>query len=99
MTARDDAALAFLQTRRSWPPRMLTEPGPDDAALEELAKKHGVTPTGIATAWITRHPADIQVVLGSTKAQRVLEVAAGSDVRLSRPEWYRLFTAAGYLVP
>ncbi|MBF5082243.1 aldo/keto reductase family oxidoreductase [Quadrisphaera sp. INWT6] len=67
--------------------------------LDELAQTHGVTPTGIATAWITRHPADIQVVLGSTKAQRVLEVAAGSDVRLSRPEWYRLFTAAGYLVP
>lgn len=36
MTARDDAALAFLQTRRSWPPRMLAEPAPDDAQLEEL---------------------------------------------------------------
>lgn len=36
MTARDDAALAFLQTRRSWPPRMLAEPAPDDAALQEL---------------------------------------------------------------
>lgn len=36
MTARDDAALAFLQTRRSWPPRMLTGPAPDDAQLEEI---------------------------------------------------------------
>lgn len=36
MTARDDAALAFLQTRRSWPPRMLAGPAPDDAALDEM---------------------------------------------------------------
>ncbi|MEH3078229.1 aldo/keto reductase family oxidoreductase [Quadrisphaera setariae] len=67
--------------------------------LDELADAHGVTPTGIATAWITRHPADIQVVLGTTKPERVREAVAGSDVRLSRQEWYRLFTAAGSLVP
>jgi predicted oxidoreductase len=29
----------------------------------------------------------------------VLESAAGSDIPLTREEWYRLFTAAGYLVP
>lgn len=67
--------------------------------LEELADAHGVTPTGIATAWITRHPADVQVVLGTTRPERVREAVAGSDVRLSRQEWYRLFTAAGSLVP
>ncbi|MBA8793353.1 putative oxidoreductase [Friedmanniella endophytica] len=68
-------------------------------ALDEIAEAHGVTPTGIAVAWITRHPADIQVVLGTTNPGRVRESAAGSDVRLSRPEWYRLFTAAGYTLP
>jgi predicted oxidoreductase len=68
-------------------------------ALDELAAKYGVTPTGIAVAWITRHPADIQVVLGTTKPSRVQESAAGSEVPLTRQEWYRLFTAAGYIVP
>ncbi|MFD1713791.1 aldo/keto reductase family oxidoreductase [Amnibacterium flavum] len=68
-------------------------------ALDELAAKYDVTPTGIAVAWITRHPADIQVVLGTTKPARVAEAAAGSDIPLTRQEWYRLFTAAGYLVP
>ncbi|GAB3927896.1 aldo/keto reductase [Microlunatus endophyticus] len=68
-------------------------------ALDELAAKYGVTPTGIAVAWITRHPADIQVVLGTTKPSRVKESAAGSEVPLTREEWYRLFTAAGYIVP
>ena len=68
-------------------------------ALDEIALLHGVTPTGIATAWITRHPANIQVVLGTTKPDRLRECAAGSDVRLSREEWYGLFRAAGHILP
>jgi predicted oxidoreductase len=67
--------------------------------LDELAAKYGVTPTGIAVAWITRHPANLQVVLGTTKPGRVRECAAGSDVVLTREEWYRLFRAAGHTVP
>ena len=68
-------------------------------ALDEIALLYGVTPTGIATAWITRHPANIQVVLGTTKPERLRECAAGSDVHLSREEWYRLFRAAGHILP
>lgn len=70
-----------------------------NTALDEIAAAHGVTPTGIAVAWITRHPADIQVVLGTTRPERVRESAAGSDVKLSREEWYRLFRAAGHKLP
>jgi predicted oxidoreductase len=70
-----------------------------NGALDEMAEKYGVTPSGIAIAWITRHPADMQVVLGTTKPERVLEAVAGSDIPLTREEWYRLFTAAGYIVP
>jgi predicted oxidoreductase len=73
--------------------------GPLNDALDEIAAAHGVTPTGIAVAWITRHPANMQVVLGTTKPERVIESAAGSDIRLSREEWYRLFTTAGHLLP
>jgi predicted oxidoreductase len=67
--------------------------------LEELAAKYGVTPTGIAVAWIVRHPAKMQVVLGTTNPQRVTDSAAGADIQLTREEWYRLFTAAGNTVP
>ncbi|WP_323015727.1 aldo/keto reductase [Devosia sp.] len=70
-----------------------------NAVLEDMAAAHGVTPTGIAVAWIVRHPANIQVVLGTTRPSRVAECAAGSDVRLSREEWYRLFRAAGHTLP
>ncbi|GGF19094.1 aldo/keto reductase [Williamsia phyllosphaerae] len=67
--------------------------------LDELATEYGVTPTGIATAWITRHPANIQVVLGTTTPSRVSEAAAGSDVDLTRAQWYRIFRAAGHTLP
>jgi len=67
--------------------------------IDELAAQYGVTPTAIAVAWITRHPAGIQVVLGTTNPQRVADAAAGADLPLTRAEWYRLFTAAGHLLP
>ncbi|NEB78298.1 aldo/keto reductase family oxidoreductase [Streptomyces sp. SID14478] len=70
-----------------------------NSVLDELAAKYEVTPTGIAVAWITRHPAHMQVVLGTTNPGRVAESAAGSDIPLTREEWYRLFRAAGHVVP
>lgn len=73
--------------------------GPLNDVLDELAAKYGVTPTAIATAWITRHPANIQVVLGTTNPGRVAEAAAGSELPLTREEWYRIFTAAGHTLP
>ncbi|MCG6567455.1 aldo/keto reductase family oxidoreductase [Tessaracoccus sp. ZS01] len=70
-----------------------------NAVIDRLAAKYGVAPEGIATAWIARHPANIQTVLGTTTPERVTKAAAGADVELTRPEWYELFRAAGYLVP
>ena len=67
--------------------------------IDELSAKYGVTGTGIAVAWITRHPADFQVVIGTTSPQRVKDSAAGSELPLTREEWYRIFTAAGYTLP
>lgn len=70
-----------------------------NSELDRLAAKYGVTPIAIATAWITRHPAAMQVVLGTTTPQRVTDAAAGSNIPLTRGEWYGLIQAAGHLVP
>ena len=70
-----------------------------NAVVERLAAQYDVAPLAIATAWITRHPARMQVVLGTTTPQRVIDAAAGSDLPLTRAEWYELFRAAGYCVP
>ena len=73
--------------------------GPLNAVLERLAGQYGVTPMGIATAWIIRHPAQMQVVTGTTKPARIAEAAAGADIELTRGEWYEIFRAAGHIVP
>ena len=70
-----------------------------NAVLEQLAVAYETTPLAIATAWITRHPANIQVVLGTTNPARVAEAAQGSEIPLTRAEWYEIFRAAGYIVP
>ncbi len=67
--------------------------------LDSLAAEYGVTPTGIATAWITRHPANIQVVLGTTNPGRQPAPRASTDVALTREQWYRIFRAAGHTLP
>lgn len=70
-----------------------------NAAIDRLAAKYDVPAIAIATAWITRHPADMQVVLGTTTPSRVAAAAQGSDVPLTRSEWYELVQTAGYRVP
>ena len=67
--------------------------------LEELAKKYDTTPTAIATAWILRHPARIQMVAGTTNIQRINEIVAGTEVTLSKEEWYKLYMNAGHILP
>ncbi|HEU0164160.1 MAG TPA: aldo/keto reductase [Thermomicrobiales bacterium] len=70
-----------------------------NGVLDRLAAQYDVPPIAIATAWITRHPANIQVVLGTTSPERVAAAAQGSEIPLTRAEWYELFRAAGYRVP
>lgn len=70
-----------------------------NAVLGRLAAKYEVSALAIATAWITRHPAGIQVVLGTTTPERVTAAAMGSDIALTRAEWYEIFRAADYRVP
>ncbi|WP_062108112.1 aldo/keto reductase [Bacillus niameyensis] len=67
--------------------------------IDRIAEKYGVTNTAIATAWITRHPANMQVVLGTTNAQRLKDACAGSEIPLTRDEWYQIYKAAGNMVP
>ncbi|ULT58340.1 aldo/keto reductase [Neobacillus drentensis] len=67
--------------------------------VDSIAAKYGVTNTAIATAWITRHPANIQVVLGTTKIERLKDACQGSDIRLTREEWYQIYKAAGNMIP
>jgi predicted oxidoreductase len=70
-----------------------------NAVIDRLAASYDVPALAIATAWITRHPANMQVVIGTTTPERVAAAAQGSEIPLTRPEWYEMFRAAGYIVP
>lgn len=67
--------------------------------LDALAAKYKVSASAIAIAWILRHPAGIQPILGTTNAKRVREIAKAADIRLERKEWYDLYLAAGKKLP
>lgn len=61
--------------------------------VAELAETHGVSQTAIVTTWLLRHPAHIQVIIGTTNPQRIADACQADDVDLTREEWYRLFVA------
>lgn len=67
--------------------------------IDEIAEKKGVTNTAIATAWILRHPAKIQTVLGSTNENRIKDICRASEIKLTREEWYEIYLTAGNKLP
>ena len=67
--------------------------------LEEIAASYGITPTGLAVAWILRHPACMQPIVGSVNTGRLKEVCEASDVTITRQEWYALYCATGKKLP
>lgn len=70
-----------------------------NGVLEELAEKYGADKTAIASAWILRHPAGMQVIAGTTNPDRLTSVCRGAELELSREDWYRLYKAAGNHLP
>ena len=67
--------------------------------LEQIGEKYGMTKTGVATAWILRHPANMQLIAGTTKPKRLKEICDASEVVLSRSEWYEIYRSAGHCLP
>ncbi|WP_288158815.1 aldo/keto reductase [Faecalibaculum rodentium] len=67
--------------------------------LQKLADKYNVSKSAIAAAWILRHPAGMQVVTGSSRMDRILDMAKARKVDLTRKEWYELYKAAGHRIP
>ncbi|MFD1125871.1 aldo/keto reductase family oxidoreductase [Lentilactobacillus raoultii] len=67
--------------------------------LEELGEKYHASKNAIATAWILRHPAHVQVLLGTMNPEHIKDSAAGADIELTKQEWYNLYFAAGNDLP
>ncbi len=67
--------------------------------INQIAAAKGVTNTAIAIAWILRHPARMQPIVGTTNPKRLKDICKASDVTLTRPEWYEIYRAAGNRLP
>jgi predicted oxidoreductase len=67
--------------------------------IDEIANKYEVSNTTIAIAWLLRHPAHMQPVIGTMNIDRLKDCCKASDVHLTREEWYAIYRAAGNVLP
>ena len=62
--------------------------------VHEITEAHRTTVNAVLLAWLLRHPAGIQPVIGSGNAERIQACGDATKIQLSRDEWYRLYVAA-----
>lgn len=67
--------------------------------LAKLADRESVSKTAIAIAWILRHPAKMQAIIGSMNPDHIADTCAASDVNLPHHDWYELYLASGKYLP
>ncbi len=64
------------------------------AVVDAVAKARGTSRTVVALAWLLKHPAKIQPIVGSIRPDRIREAVGAEQLELTREEWYRLLLAA-----
>lgn len=70
-----------------------------NAQIDAMAHKYNVPPIAIPIAWILRHPAHMQAIVGTTNVQRLRDIAQAASVELTRQDWYALYVSAGNKLP
>ncbi|MEI6033192.1 MAG: aldo/keto reductase [Verrucomicrobiae bacterium] len=63
-------------------------------ALDALAGELGTDRTGIALAWLLRHPSGIVPVIGSVNPDNIRKAALATEIELERDAWYHILLAA-----
>ncbi|MFC0213047.1 aldo/keto reductase family oxidoreductase [Paenibacillus chartarius] len=70
------------------------------ALVKHMAEERGTSLEAIVLAWLMRHPAGIQPVIGTTNPERIRACAEADHVTLTREEWYDLYiTSRGVRMP
>lgn len=67
--------------------------------IDEIADKYNVSNTTIAIAWLLRHPAQMQPIVGTMNTERLKDCIKAGDIKLTREEWYAIYRAAGNVLP
>lgn len=109
----DDGIVDYCRLKRvtiqAWSPfqidlsRGLFVNHPDYKELNEtiakLAKNYNVSSEAIVIAWILRHPAKMQAIVGSMNPSRLKAIDKANDIALTRKEWYDIYRSAGNILP
>lgn len=67
--------------------------------IELYAKEAGVSFEAMVLAWILRHPAQMQPIIGSMNPQRIKAMAQASQIKMTRETWYDIYKAGGRILP
>lgn len=62
--------------------------------VEQLSAQYQVSKEAIVLAWLRRHPANIQPVIGTCNISRIKACAQVESVQLTREHWYALWLSA-----
>ena len=111
--SRDGSALDYCRlndiTIQAWSPLQFGMFGgtfinnPDfpelNKALGEIAEREKVSKAAVAIAWIMRHPAKMQTIIGTMDPQHIKDACDAVKVKLSHQDWYALYLASGKFLP
>lgn len=64
------------------------------ALVQSMSEEKGTTREAIVLAWLMRHPARIQPVIGTSQAQRIRACGDAAKIELTREEWYSLYVSS-----
>lgn len=67
--------------------------------LDRIAAEKNISNSALAIAWILRHPAKMQPIIGTTNKERLKDFSTATEVSLSREEWYEIYRSAGNELP
>ena len=67
--------------------------------IREIGEKYALSDTAVVMAWLLRHPAKMQPIVGTTNEGRLRDCIRAAEITLSREEWYKIYLAAGNTLP
>lgn len=112
-TMRDGGLIDYCQLKKitiqAWSPFLIDlQQGVFDNHLDyvalnqtirKIAEHYYVSHETIVVAWILRHPAKIQTIVGSMNPEHLTKIAQVKQIELTRPEWYEIYRSAGNILP
>ncbi|MEX8494397.1 aldo/keto reductase family oxidoreductase [Sphaerotilus sp.] len=63
------------------------------ATLDDIARRHGVTPATVAYAWLLRHPSRPHPLVGSRRIEALDEALAAQALTLDAEMWHEVWSA------